>query len=222
MQSLPEIFEAVRTDFEQRNAMRDKTLGRSRELIRYCSLSIRATHRREWEEAERLLAAAQKAAAQMVDDLESYADLYHTGYTQDALKELAEAQIIYALVQGKPLPKPAELRIENPAYLNGLGEAMGEMRRYVLDLIRAGRAAEAEPLLEIMDDVYSQLVTVDFPDAITGGLRRTTDMVRGVLERTRGDLTVAMRQEQMEAKLARLEQRLGSAPDGEAADAPAR
>lgn len=208
MPSLSDIFEAIRSDFEHRNELRDETLRRSRELIRYCSLSIRATHRREWAEAARLLETARQIAAQMCEALAGYPDLYWAGYTQDALKELAEAYIVYALVQGQPLPSPDHLQVEYPAYLNGLGEAMGELRRYILDLIRSGKAAEAEPLLEIMDDVYSQLVTVDYPDAITGGLRRTTDLVRSVLERTRGELTMAIRHDQMHKALATLERRL--------------
>jgi translin len=216
LQPLTELFEAIRADFERRNALRDETLRRSRELIRFCSLSIRATHRREWEEAAQLLETARQTATQMVTELAGYSDLYWAGYTQDALKELAEAFIVNALVQGQPLPSPDHLRIEYPAYLNGLGEAMGELRRYILDLIRSGQAAAAEPLLEIMDDVYSQLVTVDYPDAITGGLRRTTDMVRGVLERTRGDLTVAIRQDQMQVALTALESRLDLSSAGEA------
>lgn len=208
MSSLSDIFEAIRSDLERRNALRDETLRRSRELIRYCSLSIRATHRHEWAEAAQLLETACQTAAQMREALVGYPDLYWAGYTQDALKELVEAYIVYALVQGQPIPSPEHLQVEYPAYLNGLGEAMGELRRYILDLIRSGKAAEAEPLLEIMEDVYSQLISVDYPDAITGGLRRTTDMVRGVLERTRGDLTLAIRQDQMHAALAALERRL--------------
>ncbi len=211
MHTLSSIFETIREDFERRSALRDETLRRSRELIRHCALSIRAIHRHEWDEADRLLETARQAAALMVDELADHPDLYFTGYTQDALKELAEAHIVNALVRGQPLPSPEHLRIEFPAYLNGLGEAMGELRRYVLDLIRRGQIAEAEPLLEIMDEVYSYLVTVDFPDAITGGLRRTTDMVRGVLERTRGDLTVAIRQDQLRSALAALEARLDTA-----------
>lgn len=208
MHTLPAIFDLIRTDFERRNARRDQALARSRDLIRYCSLTIRALHRHEWDEATCLLEAADQAAAQMVADLADYPDLYFAGYTQDALKELAEAHIVSALVQGQAIPAPADLHIEYPAYLNGLAEAMGELRRYILDLIRSGRAAESEPLLDIMDDVYSHLVTVDYPDAITAGLRRSTDMVRGVLERTRGDLTVAIRQEQMEARLTTLARQL--------------
>jgi translin len=130
-----------------------------------------------------------------------HADLYYTGYVQDALKEFSEASIVNALVQGRALPDPDELGVEYAAYLNGMGEAAGELRRHALDLIRQGRAREAEATLQWMEDIFSVLVTVDYPDAITGGLRRTADMVRGVLERTRGDVTVMIKQEELKALL---------------------
>jgi translin len=210
LQKLDDIAERIRADFEAKNAARDQALARSRELIHCCALAIRAVHRGEVEESAALLATARTVATDMVAVVSPYAELYHAGYTQDALKELAEAHITYALITGAPLPSPEELRVEYAAYLNGLGEAVGELRRHVLDGLRRGEVARGEQLLEAMDDIYSVLVTMDFPDAITGGLRRTTDMVRGVLERTRGDLTIAVRQEQMEAALRRFEERMGN------------
>ena len=207
MLELTQIIEDIRAEFTAKNAVRDATLNRSRELIRYCALSIRAIHRHEWAEAEALLQTARQAAQIMSADLVQYHDLYEAGYTQDALKELVEAHVLYAIVRGRPLPAPGELETPAPAYLNGLAEAASELRRFVLDLIRLGRTREAEPYLTAMDDIYIQLVTMDFPDALTGGLRRTTDMLRGVLERTRGDLTVAVRQEDLEAALQAFEKR---------------
>ncbi len=201
MPELVQIIEAIRAEFTAKNQVRDATLNRSRELIRFCALSIRAIHRHEWEEAERLLAIARQAAAVMTDDLATYHDLYEAGYTQDALKELVEAHVLHAFVRGGDLPSPADLGVPAAAYLNGLAEAASELRRFALDLIRLGQSAAAEPYLGMMDEVYSHLVTIDFPDALTGGLRRTTDVLRGVLERTRGDLTVAVRQEELEAAL---------------------
>lgn len=210
MLELTQIIEAIRAEFTAKNAVRDVTLNRSRELIRYCALSIRAIHRHEWAEAEALLQTARQAAQIMSADLVQYHDLYEAGYTQDALKELVEAHVLYAIVRDRPLPAPGELDTPAPAYLNGLAEAASELRRFVLDLIRLGRTREAEPYLTAMDDIYIQLVTMDFPDALTGGLRRTTDMLRGVLERTRGDLTVAVRQEDLEAALQAFEKRKAS------------
>ncbi|MDH4138717.1 MAG: haloacid dehalogenase, partial [Anaerolineae bacterium] len=186
MENLETIAEKIRTNFEAKNTVRDQTLRLSRELIRHCANAIRATHRGEFENATELLATAKALASEMVDGVASNADLYHAGYTQDALKEFAEAHITYALITNRPLPDPDELGVEYAAYLNGLGEAAGELRRHVLDLIRHGELERGEEILSMMDDIYGVLVTIDFPDAVTGGLRRTTDMVRGVLARTRG------------------------------------
>jgi translin len=207
MPELSQIIEEIRSELTAKNAVRDTTLNRSRELIRFCALSIRAVHRHEWDEAEKLMQTARQAADVMIADLSHYPDLYDAGYTQDALKELVEAHTLYAMVRGQPLPGPAELRVPSPAYLNGLAEAASELRRFILDLIRLGRTRESEPYLATMDDVYIHLVTMDYPDALTGGLRRTTDVLRGVLERTRGDLTVAVRQEELEAAMQAFEQR---------------
>jgi translin len=149
----------------------------------------------------------------MIADAKQYPDLFYAGYTQDALKELSEAHITYALFTGNDLPTPEDLKVEQAAYLNGLAEAVGELRRYVLDRLRRGDVATGERLLAAMDDIYSQLITVDFPDAITGGLRRQTDMVRGVLERTRGDLTTAVRQEEMKAALRAFGDQVGLATE---------
>jgi translin len=210
MHELDLISEKIRKNFEAKNAARDAALGASRELIRHCSLSIRATHRAEYGEAAQLLARTREIAAQMKSAVAAYPDLYFTGYVQDGLKEMAEAHLVHALVTNAALPDPDALGIDYAAYLNGLGEAAGELRRYSLDIMRHEDSAKVEKVLAAMDDIYSILVTMDFPDALTGGLRRTTDMVRGVLERTRGDLTVAARQEKMEKTLREFEERLNA------------
>lgn len=210
MDNLDVISERIRQGFEARNSARDEALRRSRELIRYCANTIRATHRSEFEEASQLLATAHRAASELVECVADYPDLYYAGYTQDALKELAEASITYALITDGPLPDPDDLNIEYPAYLNGLGEAVGELRRYVLDIIRRGQVERGEEILSAMDDIYAVLVTMDFPDAITGGLRRTTDVVRGVLERTRGDLTIAIHQDKLQEALRAFEERVNT------------
>lgn len=209
MDNLPQIISAILDELESKNAIRDTTLARSRTLIRDCANAIRAVHRGEFTVAEELLREARDVAAEMVGDLASHPDIYFAGYTQDALKELAEAHITYAIIADKPVPAPTDLGVEPAAYLNGMGEAAGELRRFVLDCIRRGQVNEGERALEAMDIIYSYLVTVDYPDAVTGGLRRTTDMVRGVLERTRGDFTTAVRQDQLQDALRDLERKLG-------------
>ncbi len=205
MEGLDAIEEKIRQSFVAKNAARDAALAKSRELIRHCSLSIRATHRGEFEEAKKILATAQTLALAMKQDVAAYADLYWTGYVQDALKEFTEANTVLALITGQPVPDPDALGVDYAAYLNGLGEAATELRRYVLDIIRHEQMERSEAMLQAMEDIYTMLVTMDFPDALTGGLRRQTDIVRGVLEKTRGDLTVAWRQGKLEARLKEFE-----------------
>ena len=210
-QTLQTIGEQIRADFIAKTAARDAAVTISRELIRYCALSIRAAHRDEWDEAARLLGEARRIAGDLTSKVRPYPELYFTGYTQDALKELAEAHITLALAQGQDFPLPEAIGVEHAAYLNGLAEAAGELRRRALDKIRSGHNAESERLLTAMDDIYDLLVTMDFPDAITGNLRRNTDMVRGVLERTRGDVTVSFREAELKAAVESLRERLSKA-----------
>ncbi|MCB8977855.1 MAG: haloacid dehalogenase [Ardenticatenaceae bacterium] len=208
MDQLDTTADQIRAEFEQVNTARDHAYQRSRELISLCARSIRAIHREEWEAAETLIAEAKKATQVMVDGVRDYPNLYHAGYTQDAVKEFVEANLTYALVRDLPLPTPEELGTEGNTWLNGLAEAATELRRRILDIIRHGHSDEAERLLDVMDQIYSQLVTFDFNDSITGGLRRRTDTVRAVLERTRGDVTNSLRQAQLEEALKNVENRL--------------
>ncbi len=206
--NLTDISERIRQTFIAKNAARDKAVNLSRELIRFCSLTIRASHRDEWDEAARLLAEAKRVADDLTRAVQPYPDLFYTGYTQDALKELCEAHVTLAVAQGNPMPTPEDIGVEYAAWLNGLAETAGELRRRALDKMRGGHNAESERLLGAMDDIYDVLVTMDFPDAITGGLRRNTDMVRGVLERTRGDLTISFREMELKAVMERLSEKL--------------
>lgn len=208
MQGLEQIEEKIRQNFVAKNAARDAAVAKSREVIRHCSLSIRALHRAEYADAAKILETARSVADAMKADVAAYPDLHYTGYVQDALKEVAEAHIVHALLTEQPIPDPDALGIDYAAYLNGLGEAATEMRRYILDIIRHEQLEHSEAMLQAMDDIYSMLVTMDFPDALTGGLRRQTDIVRGVLEKTRGDLTVAWRQEKLAERLKEFEERV--------------
>ena len=209
MGRLDDVIETIRAEFVTKSAARDAALRRSRELIRYCANAIRAAHRGDLDDATAILETAAAAAREMVADVAQYPDLYHAGYTQDSLKEYVEARLVFAFVTDGAVPSPADLGVESPAYLNGLAEAASEMRRHCLDLMRQNRLERAEPILDILDEVDTQLMSVDFPDAITGGLRRNTDMLRGVVERTRGDLTAAIRQEMLGQALREFETRVG-------------
>lgn len=201
------IAEAV-ARIETSHAARERALAASRTLTRHCANAIRAVHRGEFAPAEALLHEARTIAHGLRDGLATHPDLLFAGYTQDALKEYAEAALVYAFLHGDEPPSAIALQVDPAAYLNGLAEAASELRRAILDGLRHGEVARGEMLLTIMDDVYSVLVTVDYPDAITGGLRRTTDALRAVLERTRGDMTAAIRQEQLTSALAGLEAKL--------------
>ena len=209
MKNLNVICEEIRQDLEGRNAARDQAIVLSRQLIRLCSESIRAIHRQDWESADHKLQEVKAGADALKAVVRAFPDLYHTGYTQDALKEVAEAFITRAIIRGLPLPTARELNIESATYLKGLGEAATELRRFILDIMRREdeHSAEAERLLIAMDDIYDQLVTFDFPDALTHGLRRQTDIVRGVLERTRGDLTQSLRQQKLQNAMRNFETR---------------
>ena len=207
--TIESIVAEATTQIEGSHAARERALASSRALTRQCANTIRAVHRGEFGDAEALLHEAMATARALRAGLADHPALLFAGYTQDALKEYAEAALVYAFLHGDEPPGPIAIQVDPAAYLNGLAEAASELRRAILDGLRHGQVARGETLLAIMDDVYSMLVTVDYPDAITGGLRRTTDALRAVLERTRGDMTAAIRQEQLTAALAAFEAKIG-------------
>jgi translin len=208
MHNLEEVAERIRQSFDARTHARDQALAQSRTIIKFCAHAIRATHRNERDLALENLRLAQNLVKELKNNLSGYPDLYHAGYTQNALKEYAEANIVFALIDNGDLPDPEELDLSYSSYLQGLAEAAGELRRRCLDSLRKDNSKDAELILSQMDDIYAVLITMDYPDAITGGLRRLTDIVRGVTERTRGDLTLSLRQEQLEKSLEQLEDKL--------------
>ena len=217
MDKLEKIAEQIRQTFDAQTATRDKALGQARALTRACALSIRAVHRDETDVMQGHLDEARKLADSLRSDLAEYPAFFFAGYTQDSLKEFAEASITCALIRHKPLPTPEELSLPLNTYLNGLAESVGEMRRRCLDMLRQDNSAEAERLLGHMDDIFAILVTMDYPDAITNGLRRQTDVIRAIIERTRGDVTFSLRGEKLERSLSRLSGQLtgsGSQTEG--------
>jgi translin len=208
MEKLETIAEQIREQFDARTAARDQALAQARALTRACSQAIRAVHRDEDETMNLHLGEASKLAESLRSGLLRYPDLYYAGYTQDALKEFVEANATCALIKNQPLPDPAVLGVEQNTYLNGMAEVVGELRRRCLDILRHGYSAEAERLLTLMDDIYSVLVTIDYPDAITNGLRRQTDVARSIIERTRGDITFSLRGEHLERAILHLSERI--------------
>src|SRR5215208_2240733 len=197
MYKLEDIADRIRQNFDVRTAKRDEALKLARQLTRACSVSIRAVHRDDKESMDANLAEAHSLADRLRNELQGYPDLFFAGYTQDALKEFVEANVTCALIQNHPLQTPEDLQVEASTYLNGLAEVVGELRRRTLDILRSGYSEEAERLLGYMDEIYSVLVTIDYPDAITNGLRRQTDLARGIIEKTRGDVTASLRGQQL-------------------------
>jgi len=204
MDFFADLSEQVHADFEVRNQARDQALMQARALTRHAAQTIRAIHRAEGDLAHEHLREAHKLVDSLKKDLSAYPDLFYAGYTQDAIKEFAEASLTVAAIENVPLPKPEMLGIEYATYLNGLAEVTGELRRKTLDILRQGYSAEAERLLACMDEIYALLITVDYPDAITNGLRRQTDLVRGIVERTRGDLTTSLREQRLHEAMQKL------------------
>jgi len=199
--TLENIAAELRATLEATNHAREEALRACREVIQFASRSIRALHRGELDQARALANESKLRVDRVRLELAAQPSLFHAGYVHDSQKEYVEAETMLAIVGGTPLPSPALLGVEAAAYLNGIAEAASESRRYVLDRLRSGDIDRAEAVLKVMDDIYFELVTFDFPDAITGGLRRTTDALRAVLERTRGDLTLTITQHRLEAAI---------------------
>lgn len=196
-----EIVSSLFPRFEALNAVRDRALNEGRQIIRSSANTVRAVHRGEFDVAAGELASARSMLTALADSLRPFPAIYWAGYFQDAMKEFAEASLMLAIVGRRDLPGPEAIGVEDAPYLNALAEAASELRRLTLDTLRGDDLALAEYYLSVMDEIYGVLVTVDFPDAITGGLRRTTDQLRAVLERTRGDLTLTINQRRLERVL---------------------
>ncbi|MDP9226586.1 MAG: hypothetical protein M3P18_22650 [Actinomycetota bacterium] len=198
---LEDLARSIRRDLDEKTSARDRGLASSRSATRSCGNGIRALHRYDIEAAEALLDEAQRHLDDARSALATHNDILYTGFVQDAEKEIAEARITYALVTEAPFPTPQELGLEPAPYLKGMAEAIGEVRRHILDLMRHGELKRCEDLLGAMDDMYYMLVSMDYPDGITYGLRRLTDVARSIIERTRGDFTTSSIQSSLRAAL---------------------
>ena len=201
MSRISEIADLAHHDFEARTLARDKALTSARALTRHSANAIRAIHRSEQNLAHEHLDAGRALLDELKSELAQYPDLYYAGYTQDAIKEFCEATLTCAYIEKCEIPTPHEMGVIYSTFLRGLAETPGELRRRCMDILRAGYSEEAERLMTQMDEIYSILVTMDYPDAVTNGLRRQTDLLRGIVERTRADLTLSIREDQLKALL---------------------
>jgi translin len=214
MTFLDNLVENTHKDFETRHQVRENALKQTRLLTRRSANAIRAIHRGERDTAEENMQAARAIVDDLKRSVEPYPEMYFSGYTQDSLKEYVEARLTINILSNETLPTPEDLGIEYSTYIRGLAETIGEMRRRCLDILRQGYSDEAERLLSFMDDIYAILVTLDYPDAITYGLRRQTDMVRGIIERTRADLTLSLREQRLQQSLLDFEKRFNNNGEG--------
>ena len=189
--------------FDARNAAREAALPAARRSIRASANAIRAIHRGEFEVAEGLIGRSRQELDEGLAAVEAHPQVRFAGYLQDAQKEYAEAHVTLALVRGDALPSPDDLGVEDAPFLNGMAEAIGEGRRRALDMLRQRDVEGAERMLTAMEDLYGVLVTIDYPDAITMNLRRSTDVARSLIEKTRGDLSIAFVQRDMHEALDR-------------------
>jgi translin len=208
------LSEKTHQDFEARHQVRENALKQTRLLTRRSANAIRAIHRGEREIAEENMVEGRKIVDELKRSVEPFPEIYFSGYTQDAMKEYVEARLTIDIISNEPLPMPEDLGIEYAAYIRGLTETVGELRRRCLDILRQGYSDEAERLLSLMDDIYALLVTLDYPDAITYGLRRQTDLARGIIERTRADLTLSLREQNLQQSLQDFENRLNGHAEG--------
>lgn len=197
------FVEEARSILDGRFAARERAITGSRRVIRSSANAIRALHRGESELAQGLIAEAGALLAGILTVLGEHPELIHVGYTHDAAKEYAEARVTAALFRGDEIPGFADLGIDPVPYLHGMGEAVGEMRRRMLDLLRSGDIPAAEQAMEVMDEIVDLLAEIDYPDGMTNGLRRTTDIARSLVERSRADLTATVTQERLRQDLSR-------------------
>lgn len=196
------IAAAVRPTLESRNTAREHAITTSRKVIRSSANAIRSLHRGDDAAAVALLSEARTLYESIVTAVASHPELIHVGYAADAAKELSEASLTAALFAGEPLPGHADLSVDPVPYLHGLGETVGECRRRLLDRLREGDLESAESLLSTMNAIVDTLAEIDYPDGMTNGLRRTTDVARALVERSRSDVTTTIVQDRLATQIA--------------------
>lgn len=209
---ISEITDRIRNNYKNKDAAREAALVISRDVVRECRTAMFSIHKGDFANASQLIESSGKVLQNMNSLLEDYPDLYHSGFVEHAQQEFVECSVVYTLLHNdadvNSIPEPEELSVEHSAYLNGLGDVSGELRRHILDLIRKDRQEEGEKYLLAMETIHTCLMVFDFPDAMIRGLRHKTDTTRSLIERTRGDLTTAMRQHKLERAMKEFEQKL--------------
>ena len=205
---IEEICDRIRARFDAMDKAREQSLALSRKITRNSGDAIKAIHRGEWDQSAKLIDETRSLVLQVNEILRDFPDIYYSGYVGNAQTEYAEVSILNAVLHGENIPSPDELHIDYAAYLNGVGDTIGELRRHILDQIRTGRPEEGEKYLDLMDELYTELMSFDYPDAITHGLRKKTDVARSLIERTRGEITNALQIKDLKQAMGSFEQKI--------------
>ncbi len=205
---IDEYADAAREQIEQIHLHREAAYTTSRKVVQSASATIKQVHRGEWDEAEVALAQTRELYDQMMAAVEASPEVGLGGFVADAGREYVEAALVTALIRDGELPGPEDIGVESTQWLNGIGDTVGELRRHVLDLIRGSRVDEAEIFLAAMDEMYQTIMSFDYPNSVTNGLRGRSDAARVLVDRTRGDLTNALRQARLEQRMVELAEKL--------------
>lgn len=207
---IDQFADEAREQLEAIHADRERAYTTSREVVQAASATIKAVHREEFDEARAQVQRTKELYERMMKAVKASPEIGFGGFVGDAAREYAEAALVLALIADNELPGPDEMGVDSADWLNGLGDTVGELRRHVLDLIRHDQVDEAEKYLAMMDEIYQTIMSFDYPQAVTKGLRTRSDQARGAVERTRGDLTNALRQSRLERRMRQLEEALGN------------
>ncbi|WMW21484.1 haloacid dehalogenase [Methanolobus mangrovi] len=206
------ISSRIKDKFEEKDKARESTLAISRDVVRNCRTAMYSIHKKDFKKASSLIEKAAEMLGKMNSLLQTHPDIYYAGFLEHAQQEFVECTIVYGILNKEnedgTIPGPEELNVSDVAYLNGLGDVSGELRRHILDLIRKGQPEEGESHLRLMEDIHNCLMMFDYPDAMTHGLRHKTDTTRSIIEKTRGDLTNAIRQQKLEKAMKEFESRI--------------
>ena len=205
MRNLDAIMEEIETELDEKDAVRELALKSSRAITRLAGRALRGLYRSE--NPTEPLNDAKEEASKLRALLAEHMDLFHSGFVENAFQELCEACITISLVNGEDLPRPRELGVTNSSYILGLGDSVGELRRFALEALRSGKIDEAVSYLGMMEEIYSALMRFDYPTALVA-IKRKQDIARSLLERTRGEIAVASRGRQLEKKIEELEKKL--------------
>ncbi|WP_094227192.1 haloacid dehalogenase [Methanolobus psychrotolerans] len=200
----------IKDNFEEKDKARESTLAISRDVVRNCRTAMYSIHNKDFKKALSLIENAREMLENMDMLLQNHPDIYYSGFLEHAQQEYVECTVVYRILSkdDRAIPGPEELKVSDVAYLNGLGDVSGELRRHILDLIRKDTPEDAEDYLQLMENIYNCLMMFDYPDAMTHGLRHKTDTTRSIIEKTRGDLTNAMRQQKLEKAMKEFENRI--------------